>query len=247
MEPINVRAWNLVGIGLGGICEGWLYPLLMLHRTGCLPFAHIFLVDGKEFKDRNRERQYAGQMRNKAQDRVEVFSSLFPHVPLCHMPEYVTPDNVKEIVTEDCVVLLSPDNHTTRKLLSDHAETLANVLLISGGNDGINESAKTSGVEAAVMVHFRREGRNLTPPLTKHHPTIAQPTDRSPHDLGCADLAAAGETQLLPTNLLAGQLMIQLLVRYCTLPAKEATEVVEMWANAREGSVVPYGLDSRPL
>jgi hypothetical protein len=247
MGPFEASDRVVVGVGLGGICEGWLYPLLLLQQTGILPVGMIMLIDGKDFKLHNRQRQQVGELRNKAQDRHTVWSQVFPSAPLRFVAAYVTAHNISSFITDGSIVLLSPDNHRTRKLVSDHAETLNDVLLISAGNDAIDKVVGTDGSEAMAIVHCKREGRNLTPPITRHHPAIAVPHDDSPATLGCAELAQAGQPQLLATNLLAGQLMVQLLWRYCSLPPEQACEVIELWGSTKSGYVSPYGHDLRPL
>ena len=52
------------------------------------------------------------------------------------IPEYVTEENIAQIITEKTYVLLAVDNHATRKLVSDHCGTKESVTLISGGIGG---------------------------------------------------------------------------------------------------------------
>lgn len=84
------------------------------------------------------------------------------------------------------------DNHRTRKLVSDRAEVLDNITVISGGND------YTDGI---VQVHVRRDGKNLTLPLAnKYHPEILNPQDKYPADEGRRQESNAKQPQLLITN-----------------------------------------------
>lgn len=247
MPPLTVTGRTLTCIGLGGIAEGWLYPLLLFHQTGILPFELILLVDGKSFARHNQQRQLAAVGTNKASHRCQQWLRLFPEAPLRHLGVYVDANNVGALIPDGAVVLLSPDNHVTRKLVSDHVCTLDNALLIVGGNDAIDEASGATGVEAMAMVHYKVKGQNLTPPITAHHPEIASPTDHHPATAGCMEAVMAGQPQVLATNLLAGQLMIQLLHRYCSLPSEQATTIVEVWGQANADSVTPYGLDLRPV
>lgn len=142
-------------------------------------------------------------------------------------------------------MLLSPDNHATRKVVSDRAEAADNILLICGGNDGINESRHEDGTEGFVAVHCKVNGTDVTPPLTRYHRQIAEPEDRLPTDQSCAELAQAGEPQVLATNLMVGWHMALMVHRYCTLPCNEAAAVPEVWVNSRTGAVLQYGIDER--
>ena len=52
------------------------------------------------------------------------------------------------------VVFLMVDNHASRHLVDEHAATLADLTLISGGNDY---------EDGNLQVYLRRDGRDLTP------------------------------------------------------------------------------------
>lgn len=241
---IDVSKCELIGIGTGGIAQGWLHDVLLRHQTGILPFAMIILVDGKSFRESNRARQYFREPRNKAQELCDIWGRAYPRVPLRHVQKFVTADNVAEIIEEGSIVLLSPDNHATRKVVSDHIETLENALLITGANDAISE--ETDGTEGIVLVHYKREGKDLTPPITRHHPKIASPVDSLPTGAGCQELVHSAP-QILRTNLMVGHYMAWLLEQYCTRPPEEATKIVELWINSGTGEVATYGIGERPI
>ncbi len=238
MVPVSDRP--LILIGLGGIATGYLPALVHYHATGVLPFEMILLVDGKRFRSENAARQHFLKEENKAVELSRLWGRHYPHVPLRVRPEFVTRENVAEVIPDQSVVLLAPDNHATRKLVSDHVETVDDVLLISGGNDAIDEKTGQDGTEGAVLVHFRVGGQNLTPPITHYHPEIAHPTDGLPANIGCTELAQS-QPQLAATNWLVGQTMAELLYRYCCLPNDEATQVVERWVNSRTRAQADYG------
>lgn len=242
---IGVHSRPLVAIGLGGIAQGWLPHVLLYCQTGVLPFSQITLVDGKDFRHRTRDRQHFHKTRNKAVELCTLWQRVYPDLSLRSRALFVNADNIDEIVTEQSVVLLSPDNHATRKLVSDHAETLENVLLIAGGNDAIDESGR-DGTEGAVVVHFRACGRDLTPPLTRYHPDVSDSTDTLPTEAGCEELMLS-QPQLLATNVFVGTVMAWMLHHYCTVDDNEAVLVVEVWVNSRTGTLVQYGIDERPL
>jgi hypothetical protein len=96
-------------------------------------------------------------------------------------------------------VFLSVDNHKTRRLVSDHCQELADVTLISGGNDF---------TDGNVQVYLRCGGRDVTVPLTRFHPEIAEPQDRSPHEMSCDELLVEAAPQLLFMNLAVASAML---------------------------------------
>ena len=242
----TVPSRPLIGIGLGGLCEGWLPPVLHLYQTKVMRFSRILLIDGKTFTERNRERQHFNGLRPKAEERCALWQSIYPDAPLDYCVAFVDATNVSRFIGDGAIVLLSPDNHATRKVVSDHVQTLHTTLLICGCNDGINAERGEDGTEGCVIVHCKVQGKDLTPPITRHHPEIAEPEDRLPNDLGCTELAA-GEPQLVATNLMVGHTMALLLHRYCAFPIEEAAQLPEVWVNSRTGAVVRYGIKERSM
>jgi hypothetical protein len=130
---------------------------------------------------------------------------------LSAIEEYVTPENLDRLLVDGDVVLLAVDNHATRKLVGDHcARRLADVCLISGGNDGVGEDSaghQQRGTCGNVQIHFRREGRDETPPIAAYHPEIANPRDALPTDLSCTE-ALTSIPQVLFTNLTTATVML---------------------------------------
>jgi hypothetical protein len=51
-------------------------------------------------------------------------------------------------------------------------------------------------------------GRDVTLPLTRFHPEIAEPKDRSPHEMSCDELLVEAAPQLLFTNLAMASAML---------------------------------------
>lgn len=239
---IKTSERRLVCGGLGGISQGWLPPVLLLQQTGTISFREIVFIDGKQFNEHNRPRQHFHQAREKAEELCEMWRLVYQNVPLFHFSQYITSDNVAKLITDGAVVLLSPDNHQTRKVVSGHAERLKNILLIAGGNDAIGDNS--GGTVGTVIVHYKVNGKDLTPPITRYHREIAEPTDKLPTEVGCTELAPS-QPQLLMTNLLVGQQMASQLYRYCTLPDEQARQLVEVWVDSVTGDVTPYGIDER--
>jgi molybdopterin/thiamine biosynthesis adenylyltransferase len=189
---------EIKAIGIGGIgCA--LLPFLCRYLQYSGEKARITLIDGDRFERANASRQAFGRLGNKAEVKAQELAQEFENLSLRAAPEFVTPENVSRLIREGDVIFLMVDNHASRKLVSDYAATLPEVTLISGGNDF---------VDGNVQVYLRREGRDLTPSLSRYHPEIAQPQDRNPAELSCEELMAAGAPQLLFTNLMVASMML---------------------------------------
>ncbi len=185
-------------IGIGGIgCA--LLPHLARYLQATGEPARLTLVDGDAFEARNGDRQAFSELGNKAKAKASELARQFEGLSFRAVPEYVTPENVGTIIRSGDVVFLGVDNHKTRRVVSDHCQTLADVSLFSGGNDY---------TDGNVQVYLRRADRDVTLPLTRFHPEIADPKDRSPHELSCDDLSRDAAPQLLFTNLAVASAML---------------------------------------
>jgi hypothetical protein len=193
-------------VGCGGI-GGHLVPNLCRFLHGERRPAHVVLVDGDAYEERNRSRMAFAEPENKAVAMARDLATQFGDVLTVEpVPEYVTPANVAGIVEEGDLVFMAVDNHRTRHLVDAHCAALATVTLISGGNDGVE--AGQDGTYGNVQIVRRRAGRALTSPLGRFHPEIAEPTDDPPGLPGCVALAQAGAPQLLFTNLAVASAML---------------------------------------
>lgn len=233
-------------VGLGGIFQGYIKSLLDLHSTGIVPCEAIMLIDGKRYDDHHRHRQYFVNDDAKAIEQWRLWKGHYPAAPLSHQVVYVDNNNVATLIPNGAIVLTAPDNLATRKLLSDHAVTLTSCLLISGGNDVIDEKRQTDGSLGNVLVHYRLNGQDVTAPITRFHPEIAEPDDTGPTDISCEALVRAGAPQLKITNDLVGIGMMLMLERYLTLPVEQATQIVELWMDSRLGRMAPRAIQDRP-
>lgn len=189
---------EIKAVGIGGIgCA--LLPFLCRYLQYSGAKARLTLIDGDRFERANASRQSFSRLGNKAEVKAQELAQEFDSLSVRAVPEFVTAANVSRLIKAGEVVFLMVDNHASRKLVSDHAATLAGITLISGGNDF---------VDGNIQVYVRREGRDLTPSLSRYHPEIATPQDRNPADLSCEELMAAGAPQLLFTNLMVAALML---------------------------------------
>jgi molybdopterin/thiamine biosynthesis adenylyltransferase len=165
-------------------------------------------VDGDRYEEANRSRVLFKSLDNKAISLSAELSTLTEGaVAIVPVPRFVSPANVHRLVGERDVVFLAVDNHATRRCVSNRCRRLAEVLLISGGNDGLEDNR--SGTFGNVMVYLRKRSRDQTSPLSRFHPEIARPQDKRPDELSCEELARAGAPQLLFTNLAVAAAMLQ--------------------------------------
>jgi molybdopterin/thiamine biosynthesis adenylyltransferase len=189
---------EIKAIGIGGIgCA--LLPFLCRYLQYSGEPARVTLIDGDRFERGNAARQAFSGLGNKAEVKSRELAREFEAVAFRSKPEYVTEDNVARLIGEGEVVFLMVDNHASRHLVSRHVSSLADLSLISGGNDY---------VDGNVQVYIRQKGLDLTPSLARYHPEIAAPGDRNPAELSCEELMAAGAPQLLFANLMVASLML---------------------------------------
>ena len=192
-------------IGLGGV--GGIVARYGAMFLASLPQpTRLVLCDGDRFEPSNATRMFFSNCGNKAAiTRAELLPRFVDsHLTLVAVEEYVTAANISRLLRNRDLVILTVDNHATRKLVSDYCEShLNDVCLISGGNDGVGKDSTgrgTRGTCGNVQVYLRRGGRNVGPSLTTYHPEIAQPTDHLPTELSCTELVSS-VPQILFANL----------------------------------------------
>jgi molybdopterin/thiamine biosynthesis adenylyltransferase len=189
---------EIKAIGIGGIgCA--LLPSLCRYLQYSGERARLTLIDGDRFERGNAARQAFSGLGNKAEVKCQELARDYESLAFRSAPEYVTEDNVARLIGAGEVVFLMVDNHASRHLVSRHAASLADLSLISGGNDY---------EDGNVQVYIRQGGLDLTPSLTRYHPEIASPQDRNPAEMSCEELMAAGAPQLLFANLMVASLML---------------------------------------
>ncbi len=192
---------DAVVIGIGGVG----IPVaenLCRHLVHTHPRMRVTLIDGDHFEPRNRERQAFDEMGNKAQVKRDELAKKFPELVIQAVPEFITADTAYLYIPDKSIVFCCPDNHATRKLVSDHCSTLEDTLLISGGN------AFDSG---SLQLYKRKGGSDITHPLTHLHPEIQVPQDRNPAEMSCDERAAAGTPQIVFANLGVAARMLEAL------------------------------------
>lgn len=204
LQPVFPEGGAIKLIGLGGV--GQIVARYAALFTAALDTdARLVLIDGDTFEPSNASRMFFGGFGNKAAVTRDELLPRFADTSLCLMSveEYVTPANISQLIQESDLLLLTVDNHATRKLVSEHCARLRDICLISGGNDGVGtdgSGAARRGTYGNVQVYLRRDGQDVTPPLTDHHPEIHTPADHLPDERSCTELVTS-VPQILFTNL----------------------------------------------
>lgn len=113
--------------------------------------------------------------------------------------EYLTPENVEFLIDEGDIVFVGVDNFATRKVISDRAVQLRDVLVISGGNEY---------TDGNVRFHLRVRGKDITLPLANSfHPEVMSPRDKNPAELGCGEMVESQPQLVLMNNLVASHML----------------------------------------
>ena len=204
---------SIIGLGgVGSIVARYAAVFLASFQKDCF----LTLVDGDKFEPSNSSRMLFGKHGNKAK---VVAMELLPRFRQSRMTlqatkRYITPDNIGEMIRPGDIVILCVDNHATRKLVNDHCAKLKNITLISGGNDGVGKDSSGKvrrGTYGNVQVYVRRKGKDVTHSLSEFHPEIANPTDKSPHEMNCTELVIS-TPQILFANLAVASAMLNTLL-----------------------------------
>jgi hypothetical protein len=193
-------------IGCGGV-GGHVAPHLCRFLHAERRAAHVVLIDGDAYEERNRSRMRFSAYENKAlvlgRELAAAFGDVLTVEPV---PEYLTAANSRTLIAEGDLIFLAVDNHATRKLVGTACAALRDVTLISGGNDGIEDGR--DGTYGNVQLVRRVAGRDATHALEHFHPEIRAPRDGLPSERSCAELAQGAAPQLLFTNLAVASAML---------------------------------------
>lgn len=188
-------------IGLGGIGKYLVEPLCR-YLSHEYDEAHVTLIDGDSYEEKNRCRQRFSKLDNKAAVTVEELTPLFPNISFRAKKQYLDDDNVTGLIREGDIVFACVDNHATRKMISDRMEELEDGVLISGGNDF---------TDGNVILYRRVNGEDVGRPPTKMFPEIAEPTEPHPSELvdreGCEEQVDEQPQLLIMNNLIAARML----------------------------------------
>jgi hypothetical protein len=194
-------------VGLGGIgCVLLQYLGVFLKSLG-RPL-RLVLIDGDRFEAANNRRMIFQTVGNKAEVKAAETAAWLgtSEVAVVAVPQYLTAENIEQLIRPGDYVFLCVDNHPTRKLVSDHCAGLPDVFLFSGGNEGV-DPPRERGTYGNVQVYLRQGGKDVTASLTRFHPEIAHPRGKAPSEMSCVELAVS-TPQILFTNLAVASAML---------------------------------------
>jgi hypothetical protein len=199
-------------IGLGGIgCIVLQFLAVFLKSLG-QPM-RLVLIDGDRFEPANSQRMVFQAIGNKAEVKAAETVALLGacEVSVVAVPEYVMVENISRLIRPGDHVILCVDNHETRKLVSAHCCTLPDVVLLSGGNEGVDE--KERGTYGNVQIAVRQGSKDVTVPITRYHPEIANAKGKMPSEADCGQMAIS-TPQILFTNLAVASAMLNAFFAY---------------------------------
>lgn len=226
----TVKRIKCIGLGgIGAIVAQGLAQFLASQGAG----TPLWLLDGDNYEERNRDRVLFEACENKAVVKArELMRACGRGVNVLPVPEFVTSRNVGRLIEEGDVVFCCVDNHASRRLVGSRCQRVREVVLVSGGNDGIE--AGRSGTFGNVQVYLRRAGRDVTNPITRFHPEIRQAREEGPGEHGCEE-QARGAPQLLFTNLAVAAAMLGAFYAWLS----GSLEYEEVYLDAAAGRMTP--------
>ncbi len=242
LQPKLKEGANVKIIGLGGV-GSIVARYLSVFLASLQHDARLVLIDGDEFEDSNSTRMLFGSLGNKAE---VICDELLPYLEESHLAldtfaEFITPDNIQQLIRPGDIVILTVDNHATRKLVNDFcASRLDDVCLISGGNDGVEKlpgGKVLRGTFGNAQIFERSGGDDVTPSLTRFHPEIANPGDKLPTELNCTELVAS-----VPQILFANLAVASAILNTFWLHVCGATHYSEVSFDIAEGLMRPVPL-----
>lgn len=214
-------------IGAGGI-GSWAAHFVVAEAYVKHPGTRIVIVDGDSFAPRNALRQalFYGVEDGpiKAENAwYELNRKYGSRLVIDWEDRFISRENVYSIIADGDIVLLCVDNHETRHLVSVRCQDMDNCELISGGNEG------TVG---HIILHRRKDGVDLTPPIHRHHPDIALASLHLPErGFGCGGVVDLDE-QILATNIAVAHEMFQAF----RLIVEQKLDGREIWLDIANGT-----------
>lgn len=194
------RVYVLIGAGgTGSILFDCLMRYLNAYHINREENHIIAVIDGDELQPHNLDRQlFAGSQvgENKANALVASYGG----DNLRALPEFLSDDNVTDRINDGDVVMIAADNFDVRARIQRHALSLDNIVVINGGNES---------TDGSVQMWIRRDGKNITPPLSFMHDEILRPSPHDPSKMDCQQLATlpGGEQTIVANMMSATQIL----------------------------------------
>lgn len=247
-------------VGAGGV-GGWLAAGLGRMVEYADPGSMLLLVDGDTFEPKNAQRQDFTKYGNKAEVRAEELQPQFPSTVVIGMGRWVIAHHeiptkagedeeegegstrhvlVHDLIEDGDVVCVVVDNFAARKVIFDHAKTLDNVDVFTGGND--------DNLYGSVYHYRRRDGLDVTDHPQIMHPEYDNPPDRNPGLLSCAERAQIeGGTQLLATNQAVSAFILGRIHHTIFADADNVEEQAEIFFDLGLGVAAAYARKPDPV
>lgn len=224
LEPLSPQLHDGVSIkligagGTGSIVAR--YGLMFVASLAGSQRANVgwTIIDGDEFEDSNRSRMFFSHDGNKATVLCDDLIDLVVESPvtLTAVEEYVTQDNMPRVFHNGDIILLTVDNHATRKLVSEYCEhQLDEFALFSCGNDGVEKDGSgrlLRGTYGNCQIFLK--GLYESPSLTRYHPEIGNPVDKLPTATKHCTEIIDSTPQILFANLAAASSLLNALWLY---------------------------------
>lgn len=192
---------KVIGTGGIGLCVLPVLTRFVAYEKNKFINPELHLIDGDTFEAKNAARQEFTEYGNKAEETAKNLRSKFG-LPIFAHGVFLDNDNIVRHIRENDIILCCVDNHNTRKIVAERVSELDNVTFISGGNDD---------TDGNVFLHIRRDGKNITSPITVYHPEIDDPADLHPSQANqpgsCTRAAEANPQILIVNNLIASGML----------------------------------------
>jgi len=240
MQQQNVK--RVIMIGAGGIGT-WLAAGLVRMLEWKFPGSALIIVDGDNYEAKNLERQDFTQIGNKASIKALELTRQFPNTNIFGVPKWVVADqgesypedsskiNIKDLITENDIVLAVVDNFSARKIIFDAASSIDNIDVLTGGND--------DNLFGSVYHYRRRNGLDVTSHPAVTHSEYENPPDRNPGEMSCQERAEIeGGTQILATNMAVAAYILARIQK--TIISDQNPEETEIYFDLGLGMSQPY-------
>lgn len=203
------KTFRFLIIGAGGV-GSWLAPACVRMLEYAAPGSMLVIVDGDQYEEKNKERQNFRGAGNKAEVLAAELAPEFLQTMVIPMAKWVVSElpeeegdeeeegeagkiTAKRLLKNGDVVYAVVDNFKARKDICDAAAEVDDIDVFLGGND--------EGLYGSVQHYRRRNGKDVTEHPAVRNPEIADPADRNPGDMSCAERAKIeGGTQFIASN-----------------------------------------------
>jgi hypothetical protein len=127
---------SIVGLGgIGSILSNTISRFISNDARENDPRQIINLIDGDYYEEKNLVRQEFLRFGNKAESKLNELRPKFNNIEFKDYPYFIDDITISRIIKDKDLVFLAVDNHKTRKLVSDYAKKLNDIIIISGGNE----------------------------------------------------------------------------------------------------------------